>query len=93
MVEPGKVRCAPQLPGESVLASSPLERLPEAFLGVGDVGRGSSHEEQLAVLAQQFRKAPSFLDPLGARQRALHHHKPLRKVPGTAETLRQFRKK
>src|SRR5438094_9413221 len=93
MVEPCKARRAPQLPRESVLTSRPLERLSEAFLGVGDVGRGSPHEEQLAVLAQQFGKTPSFFTPLGASQCALHHHKSLRKPPGTAETLRQFRKK
>lgn len=53
MVERRKARRAPQLPRERVLASPPLERLPEAFLGVGDVGRSSPHEEQLVRLVPE----------------------------------------
>src|SRR5206468_1263586 len=93
MVEPCKARRAPQLPRESVLTSRPLERLSEAFLGVGDVGRGSPHHQPSAVLAPQFGKAPSSFTPLGASSSALHHPKSPRKPHGTAETLRQFRKK
>jgi hypothetical protein len=55
MVEPCKARRAPQLPRESVLASRTLECLPEAFLGVGDVGPRSPHEEQLQAPMQRTR--------------------------------------
>src|SRR5262249_51836993 len=92
LMEPSKAGRARKLPPERALASGPVERLREAFLGFRGGGGGAAQEEELALLSQQLRDRPPRLCALRARERVFGDRQGLRNLPGAAETCGEFSK-
>src|SRR5262245_2832659 len=89
--EAGEARGSSQLPGKS-LTSCRLERLPEAFHGVGDRPRRAAEEKQFTLPAEQLGTTPSLFSPLHARERVINDRKALPNPLGGAQALRELGK-